>query len=66
MDPSPLAGTVNDLHVSTSAEPRDSPPELIGSSPAIVRVRELIRRLDPQIPLSLSLDAEWEDRITPQ
>jgi DNA-binding NtrC family response regulator len=45
MDPSPIAATVNDLHVSAPPEPRDSPPELIGSSPAIVRVRELIRRV---------------------
>ena len=45
MDPSPITATVNDLHVSAPPEPRDSPPELIGSSPAIVRVRELIRRV---------------------
>jgi glycerophosphoryl diester phosphodiesterase len=30
------------------------------------RSREILRGLDPQLPLSLSLDAEWDDRITPE
>jgi two-component system, NtrC family, nitrogen regulation response regulator NtrX len=37
--------TVTDLRASTSPEFRDAPPELIGSSAAVARVRELIRRV---------------------
>ncbi|MBW3625381.1 MAG: glycerophosphodiester phosphodiesterase [Armatimonadetes bacterium] len=31
-----------------------------------IQSRERIRRMDPEIPLSLSLDRAWDDRITPE